>query len=189
MQTCDLHRSNADCTALDSLGDACMPYPPVRWLLLLTNPLPHPDPLAPGLFECQRTRQAADKLALGGPLAGQAFFITNQDPVPFWSFTGDILEGLGYRRPYIHLPRLLVLAIAILFEYVIRPLLRPFKELTTDFTVFRVNIVTRQRMFSSKKAQGMLGYKPAVSLKEGIQRTVKAFSSLRADAASKAKAA
>jgi sterol-4alpha-carboxylate 3-dehydrogenase (decarboxylating) len=145
--------------------------------------------LAPGLFECQRTRQAADKLALGGPLAGQAFFITNQDPVPFWSFTGDILEGLGYRRPYIHLPRLLVLAIAILFEYVIRPLLRPFKELTTDFTVFRVNIVTRQRMFSSKKAQGMLGYKPAVSLKEGIQRTVKAFSSLRADAASKAKAA
>jgi len=34
---------------------------------------------------------------VGSPVAGQAFFITNQEPVPFWTFTGDLLEGLGYR--------------------------------------------------------------------------------------------
>jgi hypothetical protein len=41
--------------------------------------------------------QAADELYPGSPVAGQAFFITNQEPVPFWDFTGDLLEGLGYR--------------------------------------------------------------------------------------------
>lgn len=40
---------------------------------------------------------AAEQLAPGAPAAGQAFFITNQEPVPFWAFTGDLLEGLGYR--------------------------------------------------------------------------------------------
>jgi hypothetical protein len=50
---------------------------------------------------------------------------------------GDVCEGLGYARPYIHLPLLLILAVAMLFEYVIRPLLRPIKELNTDFTVNR----------------------------------------------------
>lgn len=81
--------------------------------------------------------QAADKLAPGSPLAGEAFFITNQQPVPFWGFTGDLLEGLGYGRPRIKLPFGLILFFAMLFEYVIRPLLRPIKELSTDFTVFR----------------------------------------------------
>jgi sterol-4alpha-carboxylate 3-dehydrogenase (decarboxylating) len=124
--------------------------------------------------------QAAERLYLGSPIAGEAFFITNQQPIPFWSFTGDLLEGLGYPRPSIHLPFLLILAIAMLFEYVIRPLLKPIKELYTDFTVFRVKIVTRQRAFSSKKAKELLGYVPAVSIEEGVKRTVRHFSHLRA---------
>lgn len=126
---------------------------------------------------------AAEELSPGSPVSGQAFFITNQEPVPFWDFTGDLLEGLGYRRPSIHLPLALILVIAMLFEYVIRPLLRPIKELTTDFTVFRVRIVTRQRAFSSAKARRLLGYTPATPLKEGIRRTVEHFEHLRADGA------
>ena len=86
------------------------------------------------------------------------------------------------RRPYIRLPLGLVLAIAMLFEYVIRPLLRPIKELTTDFTVFRVRLVTRQRAFSCAKARRVLGYAPATPLAEGVRRTVAHFAHLRADA-------
>jgi len=123
---------------------------------------------------------AAERLAPGSSIAGEAFFITNQQPVPFWSFTGDLLEGLGYPRPSIHLPLLLILAIAMLFEYVIRPLLKPIKELSTDFTVFRVKIVTRQRAFSCKKAKELLGYVPAVSIQEAVKRTVTHFGHLRA---------
>lgn len=127
--------------------------------------------------------QAADKLSAGSPVAGQVFFITNQDPVPFWEFTGDLLSGLGYPRPHIRLPYLPILLIAMLFEYVIRPLLKPFKELSTDFTVFRVRLVTRQRAFSADKARRLLGYVPKVPLKEGIKRTVAQFEHLRADKA------
>lgn len=123
--------------------------------------------------------QAADKLAPGSDLAGETFFITNQQPVPFWGFTGDLLEGLGYGRPRIKLPFGLILFLAMLFEYIIRPLLRPIKELSTDFTVFRVRIVTRQRAFSCDKARKSLGYVPAVPLDKAIQRTVKHFEHLR----------
>jgi sterol-4alpha-carboxylate 3-dehydrogenase (decarboxylating) len=134
------------------------------------------------------TLQAADKLSIGSDLAGQAFFITNQEPIPFWTFTGDMLEGLGYARPHIKLPLMLILFVAMLFEYVIRPLLKPIKELSTDFTVFRVRIVTRQRAFSCEKAKNMLGYVPAVPLKEGVARTVAHFEHLRNPDAPAAKA-
>lgn len=123
--------------------------------------------------------QAAEKLDVGSEAAGQAFFITNQEPVPFWQFTGDLLEGLGYERPSRRLPLGLVLAIAMLFEYVIRPLLSPIARLSSDFTVFRVRIVTRQRAFCCDKARRVLGYVPRVSVREGLARTVAHFAHLR----------
>lgn len=89
--------------------------------------------------------QAADKLTPKSALAGSAYFITNREPRPFWGVMGDVCGGLGYARPHIHLPVLLVLAIAFLFEYVIRPLLKPFKELNSDFTVNRIKISTSYR--------------------------------------------
>jgi hypothetical protein len=88
-------------------------------------------------------------------------------------------QGLGYGRPRIKLPLALILAVAMLFEYVIRPLAKPFKELSTDFTVFRVRVVTRQRAFSCDKARRLLGYVPAVPLREAVSRTVAHFAHLR----------
>ena len=37
-------------------------------------------------------RQAAEKLVLGSPVAGRPYFITNDEPRPFWEFLGDICE-------------------------------------------------------------------------------------------------
>jgi nucleoside-diphosphate-sugar epimerase len=125
---------------------------------------------------------AAEVLEIGSPAAGEAFFVTNQEPVPFWQFTGDLLEGLGYARPSTRLPLGLVLAIAMVFEYVIRPLLSPVWKLTSDFTVFRVRIVTRARAFNGDKARRVLGYVPRVSVQEGLGRTVGYFAHLRKDA-------
>lgn len=129
---------------------------------------------------------AAEKLSVGSAAAGEAFFITNQEPVPFWSFTGDLLEGLGYDRPSRRLPLGLVLTLAMLFEYVIRPLLSPIVKLSSDFTVFRVRIVTRQRAFSEDKARRLLGYTPEVGVAEGLRRTVAHFAHLRNGAAAAA---
>ena len=38
------------------------------------------------------THQAAEKLVLGSPVAGRPYFITNDEPRPFWEFLGDICE-------------------------------------------------------------------------------------------------
>ncbi len=45
--------------------------------------------------------QAAEALSLTSPLAGQAYFVTNNEDRTFWGFMGDLCEGLGYGRPRI----------------------------------------------------------------------------------------
>ncbi|GFH14670.1 3beta_HSD domain-containing protein [Haematococcus lacustris] len=121
--------------------------------------------------------------ALAGPrssrVAGRAYFITNQDPRPFWGMMGDVCQGLGYARPSIHLPFLLILLVAALFEYVIRPLLRPIKQLNSDFTVNRILIATTTRTFSAERAHQDLGYQPRVSMSEALARTLQSFSHLQ----------
>lgn len=105
--------------------------------------------------------------------------MTNQDPKTFWGMIGDVCEGLGYQRPRIHLPFLLILLVAMLFEYVIRPLLAPIKKLNSDFTVNRILITATNRTHSFTKAQQDLGYRPKVPMDEALKRTIRAFEHLR----------
>ncbi|GAB4817775.1 hypothetical protein N2152v2_004821 [Parachlorella kessleri] len=128
--------------------------------------------------------QAAEALSLTSPLAGQAYFVTNNEDRTFWGFMGDLCEGLGYGRPRIRLPFWLVYLIALVMQYVITPLLRPFKEIQTDFTPSRMLVATSHRKFSVAKAQRDFGYEPRVSLQEGLERTLEHFQHLRADAGS-----
>lgn len=60
------------------------------------------------------------------------------------------------------LPFLLLLFVAFIFEYLIRPLLKPFVDLQTDLTVTRMYLVTRNRAFDCEKAKTELGYIPKV---------------------------
>lgn len=124
---------------------------------------------------------AAEALRAGGPAAGKAFFVTNDDPQPFWGFMGDICEGLGYGRPRIPLPFALVMFIACLMQYIIIPLLSPIKRLQTDFTPFRITLAASNRTFSCQAAKRDLGYRPAVGMEEAMRRTLAYFQHLHAD--------
>lgn len=124
--------------------------------------------------------QAAEKLSLQSPIGGQAYFITNDDPQLFWGFIGDLLEGLGYRRPYIHLPLLLVLIIAFILDWIIMPLVRPFTAWSSDLSVTRVNLSACNRQLQCGKAKRDFGYQPKVSVPEAIKRTVTHFERLQA---------
>lgn len=111
---------------------------------------------------------AADAMTRSSRLAGQAYFITNREPRPFWGVMGDVCQGLGYQRPHLKLPVMLVLFIAFVFEYVIRPLLKPFKEINSDFTVNRIKISTCYRCDRLHSGQLQhLGCKLAVR-KDGV---------------------
>lgn len=132
--------------------------------------------------------EALDDPVRAAKVAGKAYFITNQDPREFWGMMGDVCEGLGYKRPYMHLPVLLILFVAALFEYVIRPLLRPIKDLNSDFTVNRILLATRQRTFSCAAAARDLAYKPKVPMSEALKRTLVHFEGLKNTEADKSKA-
>ncbi|KAG0480840.1 hypothetical protein HPP92_011698 [Vanilla planifolia] len=108
---------------------------------------------------------------------GRPFFITNKEPVKFWSFLSSILEGLGYPRPSIRLPAKLVFAlaeIARLFQEKLH-LPRASNPIVASSTIRSFSMT---RTFDSSNAERILGYSPVVSLEDGITLTIASFSQL-----------
>lgn len=105
---------------------------------------------------------------------GEAFFITNDEPVPFWDFAHAVWREAGWRparKPYV-LPVAAGLFIASLVTWVSWVLTfggQPYLPFVKGM-IFS----TQMRTFSIEKAKRRLGYEPLVSLDEGIRRGVKA---------------
>jgi nucleoside-diphosphate-sugar epimerase len=114
--------------------------------------------------------------------SGKAFFITNQEPIPFWEFLTKIITGLGYPKPKANIPAPLVLTIAEAYDSLAKALAPLGVKPAVNFNPVRLRLVTVTRTFNCDRAKTLLGYKPIVSLEEGIRRTVEAFPELRADA-------
>ncbi|XP_022754733.1 3beta-hydroxysteroid-dehydrogenase/decarboxylase-like [Durio zibethinus] len=123
-------------------------------------------------------------LASGGEVAekaaGQAYFVTNMEPIKFWEFVSRILEGLGYQRPKIKIPAIVIMPIAHLVEWTYR-LLGPYGMKVPQLTPSRIRLLTCSRSFDCSKAKDRLGYSPLVSLEDGIQKTIESYSHLRAE--------
>ncbi|XP_020600113.1 3beta-hydroxysteroid-dehydrogenase/decarboxylase-like isoform X2 [Phalaenopsis equestris] len=122
-------------------------------------------------------------LATGGTaaviVAGQAYFITNVEPIKFWEFMSLILEGLGYERPSIKIPAPVMMPIAYLVELIYK-LFSCFGMSVPQLTPSRVRLLSCERTFSCSKARDHIGYEPIVSLKDGLRKTIDSFSHLRA---------
>ncbi|KAJ0615432.1 putative 3-beta-hydroxysteroid-4-alpha-carboxylate 3-dehydrogenase (decarboxylating) [Helianthus annuus] len=131
-------------------------------------------------------------LASGGIVskraAGEAYFITNMEPIRFWEFTSLILEGLGYERPKTRIPVFIVMLIAYFIERIYR-VLAPYGMRAPQLTPSRIRLSTRNRTFSSLKANDRLGYRPIVPLQEGLKRTIESYYDLSAEAFRKKKGA
>ncbi|KAL1833831.1 hypothetical protein ACET3Z_003482 [Daucus carota] len=123
-------------------------------------------------------------LASDGPVAlkaaGQAYFITNMEPIKFWEFMSLILDGLGYERPKIKVPVSIMMPIAHLVE-AIYTVLAPYGMKVPQLTPSRVRLLSCNRTFDCSKANDLLGYSPVVPLKEGLTRTIDSYSHLRAE--------
>ncbi|KAJ7437114.1 hypothetical protein B0H11DRAFT_1754100, partial [Mycena galericulata] len=81
-------------------------------------------------------------------VSGKTFFITNGEPMPQWDFARLVWKELGDdgKGRIIRIPRLL--------------------------TVFSVRFSTGTQWYNIDQAKEILGYKPIVTLEEGIHRTV-----------------
>lgn len=93
----------------------------------------------------------------------------------------QVLVGLGYAPPRYHLPYTLVYGLALLL-WLLSVILRPLISFKPTFTPMRVALAGTHHYYSCKRAKEDLGYTPAVSLKEGIARTVESYPHLRCEA-------
>lgn len=115
---------------------------------------------------------AAEKL-LSNPenVSGKAFFVTNDEPIFFWSFARAIWAAAGYKEsPKVALPRNLALVLGYLSQWGCALV---GKE--PNFTAFRVKTACATRYYDISNAKEHLGYKPKWTLAEALNVTIGAL--------------
>lgn len=102
-------------------------------------------------------------------VAGQAFFITNGEPMYFWDFARAVWNEMGHECPSrtINIPMGFGMVLGALSEFV-----SGLMGKEPGFTRDRIYYVTAHRWFNIEKARRVLGYEPDVGIEEGIKRAV-----------------
>jgi sterol-4alpha-carboxylate 3-dehydrogenase (decarboxylating) len=113
---------------------------------------------------------ALAKDGLNSIAAGQAYFITNGEPMPFWDFIRKVAARLGFPPIKYTAPKSLVYMIAAVKEG-IDTLKGGTLNAEDGLTRFAIRYMCTHHYFSIEKARRELGYNPAVSVDEGIERT------------------
>ena len=113
---------------------------------------------------------ALAKDGLNSIAAGQAYFITNGEPMPFWDFIRKVAARLGFPPVKYTAPKSLVYAIAAVKEG-IDTLKGGTLNAEDGLTRFAIRYMCTHHYFSIDKARRELWYNPSVSVEEGIERT------------------
>jgi nucleoside-diphosphate-sugar epimerase len=115
---------------------------------------------------------ADERLTPRSPVAGQAYFITNGEPMSFWDFVARILPPLGFTPPRLVMPRSVAYAAAAVREafdtYVRGGTLNAEEGLSR----FAIRYICSHHYFSHARATRELGYVPRVRMDEGITRAI-----------------
>ena len=113
---------------------------------------------------------ADEKLRAGSPVAGSAYFITNGEPMGFWDFVSQVLDRL-------HLPPIrgrvpFPIAYAVAAAYEAADTMRGGTlNSENGLSRFAIRYMCTHHYFSIARAKRDLGYVPAVSIADGIERT------------------
>lgn len=123
---------------------------------------------------------AAEHLSQDAALGGKAFHITNDEPIPFWTFLSRILTGLNYEAPKYHIPYWMAYYLAFLLSLLVM-VVSPLIQIQPTFTPIRVALAGTFHYYSCEKAKKLFGYRPLVTMDEAVERTVQSFHHLRKD--------
>jgi nucleoside-diphosphate-sugar epimerase len=118
---------------------------------------------------------ADERLVPGSPVPGNAYFITNGEPVTFWNFVAQILTPLGYPPPRFAIPGAVAYAAAAVREAIDTYLRGGTLHAEEGLSRFAVRYITTHHYYSHARATRDLDYHPRVKLAEGIARTVEHF--------------
>ena len=113
---------------------------------------------------------AERRLTCGSPLNGQAYFVTNGEPLAFYAFVESLLGGLGYAPPNRSLPYWIAYAGAAVLEAFGAATGRNHGE--DRVSRFAVKYLVTSKYYRIDKARRDLDWTPRVTLADGIERTV-----------------
>jgi len=122
-------------------------------------------------------------LASSKDVSGEAFFISNDEPMPFWDFVYASLSQLGYTSamPSVAIPYTVCLLGArlgaVLFA-VMRICTGGFVDIRPDFTPSTVQLTGTHHYYNIGKAKRALGYRPIWSMYQAMVESVVAFEDL-----------
>ncbi len=111
--------------------------------------------------------QALERLDIGSPIAGRAYFITQDEPIPLSEFANRILDAAGIPPISRRVPTGVARLAASAMESVYRTLSLPGEPPLTRFLVHQMST---PHWFDISAAKVDLDYRPEVSLSEGMQR-------------------
>ncbi len=117
---------------------------------------------------------AADRLTPESPVAGQAYFVTNGEPMGFFAFIKQVLHKLELPPIRGRVPYALAYGVAALAE-AWDTLKGGTLHAEDGMSRFAIRYLCTHHYFNISKAQRDLEYRPKVSLAEGIERTVAAI--------------
>jgi nucleoside-diphosphate-sugar epimerase len=120
---------------------------------------------------------ALDKLGIGSPIAGRAYFISQDEPITHARLFGEWLAAAGLPAETRRIPVGLAQALAAAFESAYRALgVRSEPPLTR----FIVEEFSTSHWFDIRAAKRDLGYAPQVDFEDGMRRLVQHLATNRA---------
>lgn len=111
--------------------------------------------------------QAADRLEVGSPVAGQAYFINEREPVNLWSWVDEILSQAGLPPLKKRISASMAYALGATCEAVYSVLRLKGEPPMTRFLALQLS---GSHYYSVDKARHDFGYEPAISVAEGMRR-------------------
>jgi nucleoside-diphosphate-sugar epimerase len=112
-------------------------------------------------------RLAADRLAVGSPIAGKVYFLSQGEPVPLWDLVNRILAAAEAPPVRGSIPAQVAYAAAWVVELLYR-IVAP--EAEPPMTRFVARELATAHWFNIEAARCDLGYRPGVSIDEGLRR-------------------
>ncbi len=109
-----------------------------------------------------------------GRSSGRAYFITQDEPVDCWQWIGDVCEIGGVPRPRKHLSFHAAHRIGGMLETVYRLI---GKESEPPLTRFVAAQLAKDHYFDISQAKDRLGYRPRITMQQGLQRLRDAWTS------------
>jgi 3beta-hydroxy-delta5-steroid dehydrogenase/steroid delta-isomerase len=111
--------------------------------------------------------RAAERLVEGSPVCGQAYFVTDGDPINPGAFSRTLLDDMALDPRQIRIPAAVARALAAVGERVFQVFGKP----KPPVSLVDVRLCVKNSYFSIDKARRDLDYEPLVDTREGLRRT------------------